>query len=191
MSDSKAALPSLDSLEISEGLSGKTEAPKEIEITKQLGDGAQATVYEAHYRGENNVNSFAVKVFNSSPVNGDSAVEREFEILKKLNGHENVIKASEFARGNGKLQIPRSIPKHEYDSLARYRTGFEEKESATFMAMEKCKQDFFDLISEKGPISSEPLVKYLFRQICSGVDALHNTAGYAHLDIKLENILVG
>ena len=103
MSDSKAALPSLESLEISEGSGEKTEAPKEIEITKQLGDGAQATVYEALFRGENSVNSFAVKVFNSQPVNGDSVVEREFEILKKLNGHENVIKASEFARGNGKL----------------------------------------------------------------------------------------
>ena len=34
------------------------------------------------------------------------------------------------------------------------------------------------------------LLKFLFLQVCRGVDALHTTARMAHLDIKLENILV-
>lgn len=35
------------------------------------------------------------------------------------------------------------------------------------------------------------MIRYLFTQICHGVDSLHTTAKYAHLDIKLENILIG
>ena len=34
-------------------------------------------------------------------------------------------------------------------------------------------------------------MRYLFSQICDGVDTLHIKAQYAHLDIKLENILIG
>ena len=59
------------------------------------------------------------------------------------------------------------------------------------MTTELCKQDLFDLIASKGPAQNEPLVKYIFSQICEGVSALHNTTGYAHLDIKLENVLIG
>ena len=59
------------------------------------------------------------------------------------------------------------------------------------MTTELCKQDLFDLIASKGPAQNESLVKYIFSQICEGVSALHNTTGYAHLDIKLENILIG
>ena len=53
------------------------------------------------------------------------AAEREFDILRKLNGHENVLKATEFVRGNGKIRIPKNIPKDEYDTLYKYRTGVE------------------------------------------------------------------
>ena len=93
-------------------------------------------------------------------------------------------------RGKGKLQIPRNIQRDEYDIMAKYRTGVDEQDSASYMTMELCKQDLFDLIASKGPTTSEPLAKYLFKQICNGVDALHTTAGFAHLDIKLENILI-
>ena len=161
-------------------------------MTRKLGDGAQAKVYEAHFEGENNVNSFAVKTFSSAYAKlNDGAISREFEILQKLNGHDNVLKASEHARGNGKLQIPRSIPTDEFDSMARFRSGMDLTEEASYMTMELCKQDLFDLIAEKGPVQNQSLAKYLFKQICSGVSALHTETGYAHMDIKLENILIG
>ena len=57
--------------------------------------------------------------------------------------------------------------------------------------MELCKSDLFDFIASKGTLESESLIRYLFTQICNGVDVLHTKALYAHLDIKLENILIG
>ena len=58
--------------------------------------------------------------------------------------------------------------------------------------MEMCKEkDLFDFIVDKASSVNQSMAKYLFKQICRGVDALHTKAGYAHLDIKLENILIG
>mmetsp|Transcript_14140 Transcript_14140/g.22044 ORF Transcript_14140/g.22044 Transcript_14140/m.22044 type:complete len:100 (-) Transcript_14140:495-794(-) len=34
------------------------------------------------------------------------------------------------------------------------------------------------------------LLRSMFRQLASAVASLHNDAGYAHMDIKLENILI-
>ena len=58
------------------------------------------------------------------------------------------------------------------------------------MTTELCKMDLFDVIAEKGPITNENLVKYLFTEICNGVNALHTEAKFAHCDIKLENVLI-
>lgn len=57
--------------------------------------------------------------------------------------------------------------------------------------MELCKGDLFDVILEKGPIKDENLLKHLFSQISGALEHLHTQASYAHLDIKLENILIG
>ena len=57
--------------------------------------------------------------------------------------------------------------------------------------MELCKKDLFDYISEKGPVENDAIIRYLFAQICNGIDALHTKAQCAHLDLKLENILIG
>ena len=119
------------------------------------------------------------------------AAVREFEILQKLSGHENVLKATEFVRGNGKIRIPRNIQKDEYDTLYKYRTGVEKDVKASYLLMELCKQDLFDFIIKNGKAPNESFAKYIFREICAGVEALHTTAGYAHLDIKLENFLIG
>jgi serine/threonine protein kinase len=58
------------------------------------------------------------------------------------------------------------------------------------MLTELCRADLFDLISAKGPLLDRRLLKTLFKQICFAVYAT-KLAGYAHLDIKLENILIG
>lgn len=58
------------------------------------------------------------------------------------------------------------------------------------MLTELCRADLFDLISAKGPLLDRRLLKTLFKQICLAVHAT-KLAGYAHLDIKLENILIG
>ena len=49
----------------------------------------------------------------------------------------------------------------------------------------------FELIERTGGISDDNLLRYLFLQICDGLQAVHIKARYAHLDLKLENILIG
>lgn len=60
------------------------------------------------------------------------------------------------------------------------------------MTMEFCSHgDLIELMIKRGAIKDEMLLRYLIAQICQGVDALHTTAGYAHLDLKPDNILIG
>ncbi len=58
------------------------------------------------------------------------------------------------------------------------------------MLTELCNSDLFDLIAQRGPILDRKLLRAMFKQICIAVDATKQV-GYAHLDIKLENILIG
>ena len=63
---------------------------------------------------------------------------------------------------------------------------------ANFMSMELCEYgSLFDLIERTGGIKDDKLVNYLFLQVCDGLKAVHEKAQYAHLDLKLENILIG
>jgi serine/threonine protein kinase len=59
------------------------------------------------------------------------------------------------------------------------------------MSMEYCPNgDLFDLVKKTGKLSNN-LARSLFLQILDGVEHLHEVGGVAHLDMKLENILVG
>jgi serine/threonine protein kinase len=60
------------------------------------------------------------------------------------------------------------------------------------MSLEYCqKGDLFDFIKHKSKGSLSPtLANALFHEILDAVDSLHNKAGVAHLDLKLENILL-
>ena len=49
--------------------------------------------------------------------------------------------------------------------------------------------DFFDLVNDIG-LSSEILVRTYFHQLINGLEYLHSQ-GIAHLDLKLENIMLG
>jgi len=56
---------------------------------------------------------------------------------------------------------------------------------------EECRYgDLFNFVGAHGSIRDPKLLKYLFLQVCHGLHALHTEANLAHLDIKLENILV-
>ena len=82
MVDTQAALPSMEKLQISERSIQLDTSPKLLEVTRQLGDGAQAKVYEAHFENESIENSVAVKVFNNLTLGStELAAEREFQIL--------------------------------------------------------------------------------------------------------------
>lgn len=56
--------------------------------------------------------------------------------------------------------------------------------------MEYCSNgDLFDFVKKNGKLS-EGLAKNLFHQLLDSLDFLHNQIGVAHLDLKLENILI-
>lgn len=57
------------------------------------------------------------------------------------------------------------------------------------MVSELCRSDLYDLVSSHGAVTDKLLLKGLFSQVVSAVNATHH-AGICHLDIKLENILI-
>ena len=92
MVDTQAALSSLENLKISEREVQQETTPKLVQVTRMLGDGAQAKVYEAHFEQDSQTDSFAVKVLNEfTRVGTEASAEREFQIMQKLDGNENVL----------------------------------------------------------------------------------------------------
>ena len=56
--------------------------------------------------------------------------------------------------------------------------------------MEYCSNgDLFDFVKKNGKLS-EGLAKHLFHQLLNSLEFLHKKVGVAHLDLKLENVLV-
>lgn len=57
--------------------------------------------------------------------------------------------------------------------------------------MEYCQHgDLFDVLKKTGKMDPQ-FAKHYFMQLLDGVEHLHSKAGVAHLDLKLENILIG
>jgi len=64
------------------------------------------------------------------------------------------------------------------------------KKQLSYIAMEYCPNgDLFSLIKQTGPLE-EPLCRHYFKQILNSVGYLHEEGKVAHLDIKLENVLI-
>ena len=119
-------------------------------------------------------------------MNQNGVPEKEYKILSKLKGQPHIVKVFDYFPNTGRLRVPGSI-----GNLSEYHK-VDEVERANLMTMELCAYGcLFDLIESKGPISSEYLLKDLFLQICKGVESVHKVANHAHLDLKLENILIG
>merc|ERR1712224_721675 len=75
-----------------------------------------------------------------------------------------------------------------YEYLVNYILFCEEGEYG-YIVMEKYDGDLFDfIIGKKEPIS-EDFGKSIFQKICIGLENMHSS-GVAHLDIKLENIIL-
>ena len=84
---------------------------------------------------------------------------------------------------SGKLNIPAEMRGGESDS---------EMKGATYMCMELCIHgNLASLIKAGDGIEKEKLLKNMFVQICQGVSDLHVHAGFTHMNLSCEKVLVG
>ena len=87
------------------------------------------------------------------------------------------------------MQVAENLPFIKLTSLSKILEDY--LESDKYMTMEMCKMDLFSLIQTTGAIKENSMIRYIFTQICNGVHSLHTKVKFAHLDLKLENVLVG
>jgi serine/threonine protein kinase len=98
----------------------------------------------------------------------------------------------DFESDSGDVNVPNSLPRDYEDRYASLRTGITNFKAVTLMTMECTeKGDLYDLITKVGSFSDKAMLRYLVGQLCSGLDHLHSKAEHCHLDLKLDNILVG
>jgi len=124
------------------------------------------------YLVNSNVNkkNYAMKVFPYANNRPHTYFQNESR-FSFLN-HENVIKTK--------------FVEVERETISKGQT---KKVSYTIMEFAP-NGDFFDYIMEKGKVFDDTLVRTYFRQLIQGLEYLHSV-GVAHMDLKLENLLVG
>lgn len=113
---------------------------------------------------------YALKSFPKSDPEASNAFKNEvrFSYLQ----HPNIVKIEYFEAGHD-LPLNKLKIKADYFLTAYHSHG-----------------TFHDLIYEKEISLSEPVLRTYFHQLISGVEYLHSQR-IAHMDIKLENMLVG
>lgn len=123
-----------------------------------LGQGAFAVVKKAIERATGN--PYAIKVIDKKKVMAGVAVEREIDILKKLQ-HEYVVGLKDFFEDSNNYYLVMDLV-----------TG----------------GDLMDFVTTNGPIPEEPS-REIARQVLCAVDYVHSL-GISHRDIKPDNILI-
>jgi len=144
------------------------ESPKHankvhLNILKKLGSG-KFEVF--HTRMLPSYEEYALKAFPKDPASHE-VFQRESKFLSKLN-HENIIRhvpIKNFTQENMNMNCDYILTEY-----APYGT-------------------FFDLVSNKGLINDK-IIRTYFHQMINGIEYLHSQ-GIAHLDLKLENLLLG
>jgi len=101
-----------------------------------------------------------------------------------LENHPNILKVEAY-QSEGVVET-----KQVGDAfLAEQDNGFQRK-GLDYMVMEYCQNgDLFNALKNTGKFSSE-LSRFYFSQLLNAVEHIHNHAKVAHLDLKLENILL-
>eukprot|EP00826_Nyctotherus_ovalis_P037739 TRINITY_DN3469_c0_g1_i14.p1 TRINITY_DN3469_c0_g1~~TRINITY_DN3469_c0_g1_i14.p1 ORF type:complete len:323 (-),score=95.91 TRINITY_DN3469_c0_g1_i14:123-1037(-) len=143
----------------------------EYTLHRKLGSGASADVWEASYNGENCALKF-VRMDNT-PEKNERALRlfiNEFETLNSLR-HGNVIKA------------------HELNVKSVLRAEGGEEKPVIYLALELAgKGELFDYVALTGTFS-DSLARHYFKAFLAALDFIH-ARGFAHRDIKLENLLL-
>ena len=140
----------------------------------------------------NSKQTIALKLFKTGTYDHHNIAKREFDILHRVKDHPNIVEVYDFVQGNGQVEVPNCLPREIEDTFAQYRTGSTIEKDATYFTMELTKNgDFFDVIKATGGLKNLALTRFLFKQLCEGVKHIHSVGGYSHLDLKLDNILIG
>ena len=172
-------------MKLSDPLPSASHNSPALVTEKMIGEGLQAKVYKA-VSPDKPSDTQCVKVFFPfKNLDQLYSAETEFKIARLLEGHPNTIKIYTF----------------EMDKQIQVEGN---NEIRNFMNMEYCEHgDLYDFMSKythyakqqkwpnKGLINHDvDLMKSMMIQIVDAVSALHNKTNCAHLDLKLENILI-
>jgi len=136
-----------------------------------MGVGGSSKVYSTKdTEGE----EFALKIIRKDKGYSDQLskklVENEHLISAKLGKHPNLV----------------NILGYNSDGTAILADGVH---TINYLIMEKCKHGALSSIIRKtGPLE-EGVAKFLFKQLCAAVKYFHEN-NFAHMDLKLENILL-
>jgi serine/threonine protein kinase len=143
----------------------------QFELMKQIGKGGSSQVFSARdFHG----NKFAIKIIRKdkcySKEKAEHFILRESIVYDKVGHHDNIVQ-SYICSIDGILE-------------------FEGNEtSVMYHVLELCPNGTLaSIIRSTGPLE-ETIAKFQFHQLVSSVLHLHRNA-FAHLDIKLDNILL-
>lgn len=133
------------------GLQGKLLDVGEhrLKVEEHLGDGGFAVIYRAK---DVNLNRFyALKHIVMRTPEARNALKEEAKIMKKVQGHPNIISLFCVAFGPEK-----------------------EDEQDAYMLMDLCQQSLYEYLQSKSFMLSDAEALDIFHQICSAVKHLHS-----------------
>ena len=139
---------------------------KNYRLTKEIGRGATAKVYEAIDERTNKV--VAVKTISTEKLKEKRSIEnfkRELAVLKKLN-HENIIKIEGVEKTSHNIYVV--LEYCNGGNLFEYKCYYKKKNKTEL-------NEFF--------------VQKIMRQFIKGLEYMHQN-GTIHRDVKLENIML-
>jgi serine/threonine protein kinase len=143
----------------------------QFEVKKQIGKGGSSTVFSANdYDGQ----EYAIKIIRKDKNYSDSKAEhfilRENLVLERIGGHPNIVKSISCST-DGHIE-------HQNDTLP-----------IMYQVLELCQNgSLYDYVKHTGAVE-ENIAKFHLTQVVSAIKHMHSK-GFAHLDIKLDNLLL-
>ncbi|CAI2361851.1 unnamed protein product [Moneuplotes crassus] len=117
----------------------------------------------------------------------------------KCDGIEYAIKITERQNPKNKMRLGEALQEayalsalsvsSENPYIVRYNTAWHENEQL-YIQMELCEKSLYDRFEEVGTNFCEQEIRGILKDTCFGLKELHSK-GIVHLDVKLENILLG
>lgn len=130
-----------------------------------------------------------VKVFKPyTDTQSKGCAEEEYKVGQLMRGHDNVINITSFEQDK-----PITIEGKEQTRDFLTLDYCEHSDLFSYMSTFGKRQDLRGLKKTQGQgliVKDKPLLIAICKQLINGIQGLHEKAGMAHMDIKLENILI-